>query len=310
MTTPAFILLLGRDTIFTMSPDAPKSVAFVTYAALPYGSDDDRLAIHCLLDQDIKARFLVWDDPRVDWAKFDSIVLRSCWDYHERPAEFARWIKRLALLDAPLWNRPDLVLWNMNKHYLSDLSAKGVGTAPTVWLERGATVSLPEIMQQQGWDRAVVKPVISASAHRTWLVSTEEAIEKQPELARMLQDTGVMVQRFIEEITERGEWSFVFLNREFSHAVLKQPAPGDFRVQNEFGGFIRADKPAPELIEQAVKIMASVEGPCLYARVDAIDTGRDLMLMELELIEPYLFLAEGKAARRFADVIMSTLRWD
>jgi glutathione synthase/RimK-type ligase-like ATP-grasp enzyme len=308
MTTGTFIVHPLRDTIFTMSPDAPKSVAFVTYAPLSDGTDDDRLAIHCLLNQGIKARFVVWNDPRVDWAKFNSIVLRSCWDYHERPAEFARWIKRLALLDAPLWNKPELVLWNMNKHYLSDLSAKGISTAPTVWLACGTAVSLPEIMQQQGWDRAVVKPVISASAHRTWLVSVKEAVEKQSELARMLQDTGVMVQRFVEEITERGEWSFVFLNREFSHAVLKQPAPGDFRVQNEFGGFIRADKPAPEMIEQAAKIMASVEGPCLYARVDAIDTGHDLMLMELELIEPYLFLAEGKGARRFADVIMSTLR--
>jgi hypothetical protein len=307
MTILTFILLLGRDTISQMSSHAPKSVAFVTYASLPDGTDDDRLAIHCLLDQDIKAQFREWDDPDVDWTTFHSIVLRSCWDYHERPAEFARWIEHLALLDAPLWNRPDTVLWNIDKRYLADLSKKGINAAPTVWLDRGSNANLSEVMRKQGWKRAVVKPAISASAHRTWLVSVEEVLEKQSELADMLSYTGVMVQRFVEEITERGEWSFVFLNREYSHAVLKQPAKGDFRVQEEHGGFLREDNPGPELIEQAKRIMASVEGPCLYARVDAIDTGRDLMLMELELIEPYLFLAQGNAAQRFADALMSTI---
>ncbi len=291
-----------------MSSATPKTVAFVTYSALPNGTEDDRLAMHCLRDQGIKADVKIWDSPGVDWTVFDSIVLRSCWDYHKRPAEFAQWIQRLAMLDAPLWNRPEHVLWNMNKQYLSDLSAKGIKTAPTMWLDKGSRADLSAIMHEQGWEKAMIKPVISASAHRTWLVSTEEAIEKQPELDAMLHESGAMVQRFIEEITERGEWSFVFLNHEYSHAVLKQPARGDFRVQENFGGLLREDKPGQELIEQAGRIMESVEGPYLYARVDAIDTGRELLLMELELIEPHLFLAQGNAARRFTNAIMSTLR--
>lgn len=296
--------------MFEMSADAPKKVAFVTYSALPDGTEDDRLAIQCLLDEGIDAEAIVWDAPDVDWTAFHSIVLRSCWDYHKRPEEFTQWVQRLAAIDSPLWNRPDLVLWNMNKRYLSSLDAKGIRTAPTVWLDKGSHASLSSIMREQGWEKAVVKPVISASADRTWLVAARQAEEKQPDLDAMLGQTDVMVQQFVEEITERGEWSFVFFNKEYSHAVLKQPATADFRVQEEFGGVLRKDTPSPEMVEQAGRIMALVEGPCLYARIDAVDTEEGPLLMELELIEPHLFLAQGNAAWRFANAIMSTLRQD
>lgn len=289
---------------------ATKKVAFVTYSALPNGTEDDRLAIQCLLDERVDAEPIAWDAPDVDWTAFHSIVLRSCWDYHNRPEEFAQWVQRLAAIDAPLWNRPNLVLWNMNKRYLSSLDAKGIRTAPTMWLDKGSRASLSGIMREQDWEKAVVKPVISASADRTWLVSAHHADNEQPDMDAMLKQTEVMVQQFVEEITIRGEWSFVFLNKEYSHAVLKQPATDDFRVQEEFGGTLSNDTPSPNIVEQAGRIMALVEGPCLYARVDAVDTGEGLLLMELELIEPHLFLAQGNAARRFANAIMSTLRRD
>ena len=293
-----------------MISTAPKKVAFVTYSALPDGTEDDRLTMQCLLDEGIDAKAIAWDAPGVDWVTFDSIVLRSCWDYHSRPEEFAQWVQHLAAIDAPLWNPPDLVLWNMNKRYLSSLDAQGIRTAPTVWLDKGSRASLSGIMREQDWEKAVVKPVISASADRTWLVSAHQADNEQPNLDVMLKQTEVMVQQFVEEITKRGEWSFVFFNKEYSHAVLKQPATDDFRVQTEFGGTLGNDTPGPNMVEQAYRIIALVEGPCLYARVDAVDTGEGLLLMELELIEPHLFLAQGNAARRFANAIMSTLRQD
>lgn len=296
--------------MFEMSSDAPKKVAFVTYSVLPDGTEDDRLALQCLLDEGIDAQVIVWDAPGVDWPSFDGIMLRSCWDYHNRPEEFAQWVQCLAAVNARLWNPPDLVLWNMNKRYLSSLNAKGIRTAPTVWLDKGSRASLSNTIRKQGWVKAVVKPVISASADRTWLVSAQQVEEKQPDLDAMVKQTGVMVQQFVGEITERGEWSFVFFNKEYSHAVRKQPATGDFRVQEEFGGTLGKDTPSPEMLKQAGRIVASVEGPCLYARVDAVDTGEGLLLMELELIEPYLFLTQGRAARRFANAIMSTLRQD
>lgn len=280
------------------------SVAFVTYAELPQLYDDDRLAAELLRSRGVEVEAVLWDSAAVAWEEFDAVVLRSCWEYHLRTAEFLDWIALMEQRDVPLWNPPAVVRENADKHYLRRLAAGGVAVAPTVWLEQGVDFDLAAIMREQGWSQAVIKPVISMSAYRTWVTTPSRAVSDEAEVRQMLVKSGVMLQRFVPEVQTRGEWSFVFFMKEYSHAVLKMPKPGDFRVQQDFGGRLADSEPRQWLIERAQEIVRSVEEPLLYARVDAVEVEGELILMELELIDPVLFLGRAPgAASRFCDAI-------
>ncbi|MEA2604938.1 MAG: hypothetical protein QOF89_5930 [Acidobacteriota bacterium] len=281
-------------------------IAFVTSAAWADLSPDDRLAAAELSRRGIEVQPAVWDDPEVDWSGFDRAILRSCWDYHLRLPEFLAWLDRIEHSGVPLWNPPSLVRFNADKSYLGDLAAAGVPVVSTLRLERGASADLSAILDEQGWAEAVVKPAVSASAFRTRRLRREEAGAVQPELAEMLAGSAVLIQPFLPEIQTRGEWSFLFFAGEYSHAVLKRPGEGDFRVQQELGGSAVVESPDPRLLAQARAVVEHIPGPWLYVRVDGIELEAGFVLMELELIEPSLFLvADPEAPGRFADAVLA-----
>lgn len=289
------------------APPRSGPVAFVTYAALPQLARDDQLIIPHLAARGLDAEPVAWDAPAA-WDSYRAVVLRSCWDYHLRPAEFAAWLARMAELKVPLWNPPEIVRWNMEKTYLRDLAARGVAVPPTAWLARGAAPDLAALLRERGWPRAVVKPTISATAHDTWVTTPATAAADQPRLAAQLVSSAAMLQQFVGEVIDAGEWSLIFFSKRFSHAVLKRSRPGDFRVQDDFGGTATPAEPAPWLIAQAQQMLSYVEAPLLYARVDVVESGGQMLLMELELIEPSLFLAESPdAPARLAQVIYECL---
>jgi glutathione synthase/RimK-type ligase-like ATP-grasp enzyme len=286
-------------------------VAFVTYYELPLLYDDERLAADLLRGRGVEVEAVLWDSAEIIWEEFDVVVLRSCWEYHLRTEEFLDWIALMERRGVRLWNTPGVVRENADKHYLMRLAAAGVRVAPTVWLEKDDDFDLASIMELQGWSHAVIKPVVSMSAYKTWITTPSRAAFDTAEVREMLSKSGVMMQRFVPEVRTRGEWSFVFFMKEYSHAVLKTTKPGDFRVQRDFGGRLSDSNPPRRLIEQAQKIVSSVEEPLLYARVDAVEAGGELILMELELIDPVLFLGSNSgAAGRFADAIEMLARRD
>lgn len=279
-------------------------VAFVTYAELPLLYDDDRIAAELLRGRGVEVDAVLWDASEVRWGEYDAVVLRSCWEYHLRTEEFLDWINLMERADVPLWNRPDVVRDNADKRYLRRLASEGTPVVPTVWLEQGEDFDLTGILKSHGWEQAVIKPVISMSAYRTWVTDPVRASADTAQVREMLSISGVMIQRFLPEVQTRGEWSFIFFMKEYSHAVLKTPKPGDFRVQTDFGGRVTVPEPPPQLIDHAERIVRGVKGPLLYARVDAVEVGGELMLMELELIDPVLFFGRSPgAALRFADAI-------
>jgi hypothetical protein len=192
-----------------------KRIALVTYNAKPNLSDDDRLIIGHLQSHGFAPEPVVWDAPHVSWNRFAAIVLRSCWDYHLRLEEFSRWIDSLEKIGAPLWNFPRVVKWNMDKSYLRTLAAQGFPIAPSVWVEKGTSVSLKKVFQEWDWERAVAKPVVSAGAHQTWVASPESAESHQRILNELLTKTGVVIQEFLGEVQTTGEWSFIFFNKQF-----------------------------------------------------------------------------------------------
>jgi len=268
-----------------------KRIALATSARLPTLNEDDRLLIPGLAELGLGVVPAVWDSPDVCWEEFQGVVVRSCWDYHHRLEEFLARVSRLERTGVRVWNPPAVLRWNSHKGYLRDLAARGVSIVPTRWLERGAQADLAGLLRDAGWRDAVVKPAVSASAHGTWRTSGETAGADQRRLDELLRAGDVMVQPFTPEVVEPGEWSIVFLGGRFSHAVLKRPAAGDYRVQWEFGGSATAMAAPDTLLADAEAMMAAVPGDPLYARVDGVERDGRLILMELELIEPHLFLA-------------------
>jgi glutathione synthase/RimK-type ligase-like ATP-grasp enzyme len=284
------------------------AIAFATTHKVLDLTSDDHSAVNVLAQHGVVVRPAVWNDARVDWQMFDAVVVRSCWDYHLQPQAFRQWIDDLTRMNVPLWNQPQTLRWNMDKTYLRDLAQRGIVVPPTVWIERGSSVNLITLLQEQRWERAVIKPTISATAHHTFITTPEHATTNNAHAAYVLQQSGLIVQEFVPEVVAGGEWSLMFFAKRYSHAVLKHPNDGDFRVQSDFGGTAEAAQPAPYLIEQAQRIVNSVAEPLLYARVDGVDRDGTFVLMELELIEPFLFLSTAPhAAAHFASAMLEHL---
>ncbi len=289
------------------------AVALVTYRAQPHLTPDDHLLVKPLLTQGIEVVALPWDVPHADWSWFDAVVLRSTWDYHLRPGFFAAWISQLEARHVNLWNPPAVVRWNMDKSYLLDLARQDVPIVPTRLLTQGEPADLAALLDQAGWTRAVIKPAISASANGTLVVTRAEAATGQSSLDDLLSRSAVLVQPFMPQIHE-GEWSVIFFLGRYSHTILKRPAPDGMFVQHERGGIWQGQRPPAGLVDQAAAALAVAQArhpdcPLLYARVDGILVEGQLLLMELELIEPDLFLGgDPEAAPRFAEAISQTVR--
>lgn len=274
----------------------PKPVAFVTDTQWPDLTPDDQLAQAALRQLGREVRPVIWH-AAVDWAQFSAVVLRSTWDYHVRPAEFAAWLDRLESQHIRVWNPVEVMRWNMNKRYLRQLEEKGVRIVPSVWIKQGETPALKEV--SNGWPRTVLKPLVSANAYNTWLVDEEGDWETK--LATILKESDAVAQEFMPEVQTEGEWSLIFFDGQFSHAALKTPKLGDFRTQMTHGGSTQPAAPDPGLIAQAQSVLDKVSAPLLYARVDGVVRAGQFHLMELELIEPFLFLEFGQGApERFA----------
>lgn len=283
-------------------------IALVTYAAAPDLTPDDRLLRAALVDAGAEVHAVTWTDDH-PWADFDLVVVRSTWDYFLRPDEFAAWIDRLEESGAAVLNPLPVIRWNGDKRYLLELENRGVRIVPTAFIEPGdeAAQPLATVLESRGWTDAVVKPSISGGAHLTWRTFSQAADEvRYRELIRG-RNGGVLVQPFLPEVLTDGELSLIFLDGVFSHAAVKRPKPGDFRVQQEHGGLYAPARPAAGIIEQAKAVIAAAAAltgvapaSLAYARVDGIvrhQDGRDeLMLMELECIEPSLFFRQHPAA--------------
>jgi hypothetical protein len=281
-----------------------KPFGLVTCNQFPELSPDDRPLISEFAAIGREAAPVVWDDPGVDWSRFDLLILRSCWDYHLQIEEFRKWIDASEALGVALLNPPDLIRWNLHKSYLADLQKRGVSIPRTGWVEQGSTVDLRDFIWERGWKQAVVKPAVSAGAWKTHHVSESTMEEGQRSLDDLVRERDVLIQEFLPEVVESGELSLIFIGGAYSHAVRKLPGTGNFRVGEENGGSDVAAAPGAEVIERAGAILDRMSAPSLYARVDGIERKGEFLLTELELIEPFLFFRHHPAARRrFASAV-------
>jgi glutathione synthase/RimK-type ligase-like ATP-grasp enzyme len=280
-------------------------VAFLTYAAEPDLCADDRLAANALEDRAVSVVPWIWDGPPV--GAVDAVIVRSCWDYHDHPDRFLAFLDALAAGGTQVLNDPRVVRWNIDKRYLLELARSGARIPRTVSCERGDPRGLGEVLDAGGFDEAVVKPRISLSAVDTFRASRGDLGVAAARFAELVARKPVLVQAFVPEIA-RGEISLVYLGGRFSHAILKTPRVGDFRVQVDHGGTRARASPIRAWLDESERVLAALP-PLLYARVDVVDTAEGPVWMELEAIDPVLFFAFDPAApARFADAFAEACR--
>jgi glutathione synthase/RimK-type ligase-like ATP-grasp enzyme len=285
-----------------------KKVALVTNGDHPELTADDNLLVQPLNQLGCEVSACAWDDTSIRWNEFDSIVLRSPWGYYKQLTVFRTWIEKLKTARLNVFNSPDTVLENCDKHYLLELEKRGFSILPSKIIESDEVANLKQILQENNWNDCVFKPVVSASAFLTHKTNLAQAEADQLIFEDALKHSAVLVQPFAADICINGEWSLIFFNGAFSHAVNKMPKSGDFRTQPGHGSTIARAIPPTALEDEAKRLVLDLPQLPLYARVDSLWRDDVMLIMELELIEPALFLGSAPAsAERMAKAIQKAI---
>jgi glutathione synthase/RimK-type ligase-like ATP-grasp enzyme len=268
-------------------------VALATTSELIDLDPDDAPLLEALSREGLSFAAVAWDDPRFDWSQARLCLIRSTWDYHLRLSEFFSWAVKVSERTR-LWNPLATIRWNSRKTYLRELSRLGIPVVDTVWLAPGDPADLASIMAGRGWSDSVVKPVVSAGAHRTLHVRRENFEGGQQHLSELLGSGEVMVQPYLESIDDYGERSVIWIDGQVSHGVRKRPI-----LKRSGPDWAEADPAdlAPAESELAARAIEAAAVTALYARVDLVRDARGVpRVLELELIEPTLFFSHCSAA--------------
>jgi len=270
--------------------------------------DEDKLLSGILTEMGISNEIQAWSDPKVDWSSYSHLLIKSTWDYFDFYPEFLQWITKIKALGIPVLNDLDTIRWNSSKSYLLETEAKGFQTIAGLILEKGSRPTIEQIQEKIKSDTLVVKPLVSGGAKNTLKIPVSEWANFEEKVTQLVKEEDFLAQPYVKEVAEVGEYSLIFFNQMFSHAVLKTPAKSDFRVQHYFGGTIQEIHPDSNLLEPAKKLIDTFGQGTLYGRVDGVLIDGVFHLMELELIEPYLFLAlSDKAIPNYKEALRRRL---
>lgn len=279
-------------------------IAIATAAALSYPDDDQPLLLAALAARGCAAEMVVWNDPTVDWARYERVVIRSTWDYHAQRDAYVAWAERVAGITR-LQNPAPVIRWNTDKRYLGELLARGVPVVPTVFLSDSEVFREPSA-------EYVVKPAISAGSRDTARFQPGEGDRAQA-LVDAIHASGrtVMVQPYQASVDARGETALVFFAGRFDHAICKgqmlRPGEAPGRAYFAEERITRRTPTAEELAvaEQVLAALPFAAEQLTYARVDLVAGPDGPLLLELEVTEPSLFLgySEGAADRLVAAIV-------
>ncbi len=273
-------------------------VALVTCFNIPEPDPDESILIDACKAAGLQVELVPWEDRKVEWERFDLVVLRSTWNYYEDEIGFRSWIEEVSARTS-LWNGKDLVLWNLDKHYLSELSGLGISTVPTRYIDLAE--GLGQILDDEGWDDFVVKPTVSAGSFMTQRFSRNELSEAEAFVASIQKTHSAMVQKYMSCVADGGEVALIHIDGELTHGLVKHP-----RFDGDDESVSEAIVPSCEQAAMAKLVMGAVSEPWLYGRIDLMlaDDGHWL-LSELELVEPSLFFRQSKfALDRFVSALV------
>ena len=269
---------------------------------------EDLLLAGALEERNCAVERLAWDSE-TRWTRFDALVFRSTWDYMDRIGEFRNWLDRVEGRTT-LLNRPELIRWNLDKHYLDDLQQKGIAIPPTLFISKGEKAQLTDLVRSFPWQEVILKPVVSAGARHTHRFPASASPDFERTFRQLIAAEDMMIQEFQSGVLTQGELSLVMIGGEFSHAVRKKARAGDFRVQDDFGGSVERITPGKDELEFAGSVLEACGCRPPYARVDILrSNGGQPLLSELELIEPELwFRLRNEAASALADYLIRELK--
>nr|WP_298998934.1 hypothetical protein [uncultured Allomuricauda sp.] len=275
---------------------------------------EDQLIIKALEKIGLSVTRKAWDDPEFDWESSQFALFRATWDYFDRFDEFFDWFQKTKK-KTQFINSGPLIQWNIDKHYLRNLASKGINIPKTLFIEKASKLTLEEAIQQakeQFVSRSrefILKPCIAGAARHTYRFEADKADELEPIFQKLIAEEAMMLQEFQKNIVSEGEMSLVLFDGAYSHAVLKIAKPGDFRVQDDYGGSVHEYQPSFEEIEFAKKVVEACPELPTYARVDIFrDNDGNWALAELEIFEPELwFRNKTEAAVVLAEIIKSKI---
>ena len=266
--------------------------------------DEDGLLKNALEKKGLKVCKKDWADSDFDWTSTKYAIFRTTWDYFERFDEFFKWLENTKN-KTNFINSSEIINWNINKHYLQDLSENGINIAPTLFIEKGETNTLSELLQKTKWKEAVIKPAISGAARHTYRIKHNNCSKIETVFQELIKSESMLFQEFLNNITTQGEISLILIGGKYTHAVKKIAKKGDFRVQDDHGGRVEKYTPSVEEITFSENCLSASPFKPIYARVDIVyDNNNELSLSELELIEPELWFRNyPEAAKNLAEEI-------
>jgi glutathione synthase/RimK-type ligase-like ATP-grasp enzyme len=273
---------------------SPPRIALATSADHPDGLGGDSLLTKALQARGLHPVWEVWDDPAVAWSGYDLVVLRSTWDYPRDLDGFRTWVRSPGVA-VHLVNTPTLVLGNLHKGYLADLGDLAV---PTVVVPAGMTIDLRRLR----WPSSVVKPAVGVGG--VGAVREAHQVDLDALTLAPMGPVDAVVQPYLPDVEHRGEVSIVCIAGEPTHAVRKLPADGEFRIHEHWGGTVEPVDPGPEALAIARAVLATLHTLPAYARVDMLHDGERPRVVELELVEPYLWF---EMAPHAADLLADEL---
>lgn len=259
-------------------------------------NEEDIVISNLLKEQGFDVSLEVWNEPAVHWQDYDLVIIKSTWDYHQQIEIFKTWLIHLQELQVKVLNPVDVLLWNCDKHYLRQVQQDGLPVIPSIFIEKNQAADISTLFDTLASNQIIIKPCVSAGSKNTFNIHRDHYQAYTTNVQSILEEEALIAQPFVPQIAEEGEWSFLFFNGSFSHAIIKTPKPGDFRVQEQFGGSTHTAKPTQQQIDTVTAYVSKYAKNCLYARVDGVMQNQQFLLMELELIEPYLFLSSDPGA--------------
>ena len=269
---------------------------------------EDAYVVKALEKKGLNVIRTYWDNPDFDFSETEVTLFRTIWDYFHRFKEFSKWLNKVKT-KTKLINPPELIFQNIDKHYLKELSDKGINIPKTYFTDKGDKRTLAELHKEFDLKESVLKPCISGAGRHTYKLSENNISEYEEIYRKLISEEDMMLQEFQRNIYEKGELAFMIFDGKFSHAVLKKGKKGDFRVQDDFGGKVYAYEATEEEIKFAESVVSAVKPSPVYARVDIIrDNANKPAVGELELIEPELwFRFYPPAADLLADAVIKHL---
>ena len=259
-------------------------IVLATCRTWPELSASDRCLAEALRVRGHRVEAAPWNGPFEPFIGAAAVVIRSTWDYHQDPDAYRAWLDRLP--PERTFNTPDLIRWNLSKAHVLDLGARGA-PVPRARLVAATATAVAQALEALGLADGVLKPAIGASGFGVERVrrGDEAAALARAGVRKSLDQ--VLVQEFVTGI-EHGELAGVFFDGAFSHGLRRVPAPGEFRINSQYGGRMEAATLPDAVVRQMAGVLALLPAPALYARVDGVAHGARFALMEVEVNEPGL----------------------